>query len=96
MKNKNGSIVVLALIGVVAIVLVAVTYIFYSKLVLPAKSKPAEASQNAVLVDPETKTIENVDKKTDDVDSIQKDLDNTDYSTLDQDVLGVKTAADGL
>lgn len=96
MKNKQGTIVVLVLILFVAVVLVGAIYIFYSKLVAPQSAKQTDSVQTTETKDQESQVIENVDSNTDEVDSIQKDLDETNFATLEQDVLGVKTAADSL
>lgn len=95
--NKKGSIIVFALLFIVALSILGVVLfrLGYIGAIKPDDDRaiPGKIDQ---IVDSETKAIENVDNKTDDMDSIQKDLDNTNLSTLDQDVLGVKTAADGL
>jgi len=96
MKSKNyGFVHILVVLGFLAFVVIAIAILGFTKHGLGQGQTPATSSVPVAAQDKDTKAIENV-SNSDEVGPIQKDLNNTNFSTLDQDVLGVKTAADKL
>lgn len=94
--NKKGSIVVFALLFIVALSVLGLVLFKFGYI---GGTRQADLvnipDKTAGIVDLETADIKKVELG-DDVDSIDKDLKNTSFNSLDQEVIGAKTESDSL
>ena len=94
--NKKGSVVIFALLLVVALSILGVVLFKFGYIGGIGQGDLVNIPGGTTeIADPATAAIEKVEPG-DDVDSIDKDLNNTNLNSLDQEVLGAKTESDSL